>query len=521
MQYDILIKNATIIDGTNSKGYRSNIVIKSGKIIKIGEIIDENKCEQIINAEKKYVCPGFIDINNSSDHYLTLLSNPSCANFIRQGITTIIGGHCGTSLAPLIKNQLSSFDPWINTNNFNVNWKTLKDFFIYLENKKLGVNFGTLVGWNVIRTGLIGENFKNLTDFELKQLIILVKQSLKEGALGVSFGLGYPSGRAISKREVLAIAKELKKQNYLFSFHLRDEANSFLNAFNEVYDIIKDQKLNTLISHLKVQGKNNFDDFKVALKKINEINQDINSFLHFDIYPYNYICQSLYNLLPDWLTIGGISAIKNNLNDKLIIKKLIKDLKTNRDLYKNLLIVDIDPQLKIFKNKTFGQVAQNMNITIEEALIKVLNLTQKQIIVLNQSLSISNIDIGIKNQYSIIATNGISFDYLKTNIGFCHQRSVGSFPKYLSAYQKTIPFETLIYKITGLPKEKLNLQTKGLIKINYDADITIINPQSIADLSTIQNPLTEPKGIETVIINGKIAYNKGFIINKNAGQIIR
>ncbi len=111
MQYDILIKNATIFDGTNSKSFRSNILIKNGKIVKIGEAVNESTCEQIINAEKKYVCPGFIDINNSSDHYLTLLSLPACTNFIKQGITTIIGGHCGTSLAPLIKNQLSSFDP--------------------------------------------------------------------------------------------------------------------------------------------------------------------------------------------------------------------------------------------------------------------------------------------------------------------------------------------------------------------------------------------------------------------------
>jgi N-acyl-D-amino-acid deacylase len=110
MQYDILIKNATIFDGTNSRSYRSNIVIKDGKIVKIGELVDEQICSLVIDADKRYVCPGFIDIDNSSDHYLTLFSNPGCENLIKQGITTIITGQCGSSLAPLIKNQLSSFE---------------------------------------------------------------------------------------------------------------------------------------------------------------------------------------------------------------------------------------------------------------------------------------------------------------------------------------------------------------------------------------------------------------------------
>ncbi len=521
MQYDILIKNATIFDGTNSKSYRSNIVIKNGKIVKIGEAIDENKCSQVINAEKRYVCPGFIDINNSSDHYLTLLSNPTCGNFIRQGITTIIGGHCGTSLAPLVKNQLTSFDPWVNTDNFNINWKTLKDFLKYLGSKKLGVNFGTLVGWNIIRSGLIGENFKNLTDFELKQLIILAKQSIKEGALGISFGLGYPSGRAISKREILAVFKELKKMSLLYSFHLRDESSSFLPALKEVLDIVSEDKVNTLISHFKVQGKNNFDDFSTAINLINQANQEKNPFIHFDIYPYDYICQSLYNLLPDWLTIGGIKTIKHNIEDKLIVKKLVKDLKNNKDVYKNLKIIDIDKKLIGFKNKTIEQIAKNMDTTIEQALIKILSLTQKQIIVLNQNLSQQNIDLGIKNKHAIIATNGISFKQNNGSVGFSHQRSIGSFPKYISQYQKVMPFETLVYKITGLVKEKLNLKNKGLLNINYDADIVILNPQTIADNSTLQNPLIDPKGIETVIINGKIAFNKGFLIEKSAGKIIK
>ncbi len=117
--------------------------------------------------------------------------------------------------------------------------------------------------------------------------------------MGVSFGLGYPSGRAISKREITSVFKELKKYSAVYSFHLRDESISFLNSLKEVVEVAQEHQANTLISHLKTQGKNNFEDFETGIKLINQANQEKDPFIHFDIYPYDYICQSLYNLLPD------------------------------------------------------------------------------------------------------------------------------------------------------------------------------------------------------------------------------
>ncbi len=519
MQYDILIKNATIFDGTNSRSYRSNIVIKDGKILKIGELVDEQICSLVIDADKRYVCPGFIDIDNSSDHYLTLLSNPGCENLIRQGITSIVVGQCGSSLAPLIKNQLSSFETWTNIDEFNTSWRSFKMFLNFLNSKKFGVNVGSLIGWNTIRSGLIGESFKNLTDFELKQLLILVKQSIKDGALGISFGLGYPSGRAISQREIKAVANEIKKFKVLLSFHLRDESAGFVNAVREVLDNI-DSEMNVLISHFKVQNEENFSNFDLALKMIENANMKDKKNIHFDIHPYDFICQPLISLMPDWLAIGGKDVMKENLNDKDIVKKLVKELKQNKNFFKKLILVDIDKKYRIFKGKTIENIANNMGVTIEEAIVKILSLTQKKVIVLNQNLSIGNIDKGIKNKYAIIASNGMSADTNNFSEYFCDQRSIGAFPKYLSHYQKVMPFETLIYKITGMVKEKLNLESKGVIKIGMDADIVILNPLLVSDQSTIQNPILSPKGIDTVIINGKIAFNKGEVVNAQSGKVI-
>jgi len=146
MQYDILIKNAMIFDGTGARSFRANVIIKNGKIVKIGEAIDDQICEKVINADKKFLCPGFIDIQNISDHYLTLLSNPKCENLIKQGITTILVGHSGSSLSPLIKNNLNSFKPWADIENLNVDWRSFKTFLQFLNTKHLGVNVASLIG---------------------------------------------------------------------------------------------------------------------------------------------------------------------------------------------------------------------------------------------------------------------------------------------------------------------------------------------------------------------------------------
>ena len=517
MQYDILIKNATIFDGTNTRPYKSNVVVKDGKIVKIGENVDEQLCSTVFNADKRYLCPGFIDINNLSDHYLTLLSSSTCENLIKQGVTSIITGHCGSSLAPLIKNQMLSFKPWVDTQGFNTNWRSFKKFLNVLESKDLGVNVGSLVGWNVIRSGLVGESFKNLSDFELKQLLILVKQSMKEGALGVSFGFGYPTGRAISKREILAVYEEVKRFNPLFSFNLRNEDSSFLLSIQEVLSIVNATNINTLITEFKVQNKENFDLFNDALKLINNYNTRSENKIHFSIYPYNYTCQSLYNLMPDWLLIGGDKAVKKNLSDKLIIKKLLKELKQNRELYKKLILLDIDKKYMVLKGLEFEAIAKNMNLSVEEAVIKLLSMTQKKIIVLNKNLLASNVDKGIKNSYGIVASNGVCLN----NNAICDQRSTNSMIKFLSSYKDILPFENLVYKISGLVKEKVGLKNKGYIKIGMDADLVLINPNNLADLSSVNNPNVEPKGIETVIINGKISYDKGVISKDFNGKIIK
>ncbi|MFA5230580.1 MAG: amidohydrolase family protein [Candidatus Paceibacterota bacterium] len=318
----------------------------------------------------------------------------------------------------------------------------------------------------------------------------------------------------------MATFNEIKKFVPLFSFNLRDESHGFIMALKEILDITGESKIETLITGLKVQNTDNFVYFEEALKLIDNANLKRNNNIHFSLYPYEYTCRPLITFMPDWLTIGDEKNIKENLSDKDIVKKLIKELKQNKGFYKKLVLIDIDNQYKMLKGKSLEQIAKNMSLSIEEALIKVMLMTQKKIIVLNPNLSSINVDKGIKHNASIIASNGMSLDEQNLNNGFIDQRSVGSFVKYLSTYKNILSFETLIHKITGSVRNVMGLNNKGHIKIGMDADLVILNVNNLIDRSTIQNTAIDPKGIETVIINGQLALENGQIIDHQAGRVI-
>src|SRR4030066_818899 len=178
---DVLIKDTTIIDGTKNNKYEADILISEGKIKKIGKL-SALKANIVINDANLYTSPGFIDINNHSDTYLTIFTIPTSESLLKQGITTIIGGNCGSSLAPLVnKDIIQSIQKWADIKTINLNWLTMREFLNEVERKKLSVNFATLVGHSTLRRGLIGDEVRNLSTGELSAMKKMLRDAPNEG----------------------------------------------------------------------------------------------------------------------------------------------------------------------------------------------------------------------------------------------------------------------------------------------------------------------------------------------------
>lgn len=521
--YDLLIKNGTIIDGTGEALKQADLAIQNGKIMAIGDLKKERAKEEI-NAEAKYVVPGFLDIHNDADHDLSLILLPRADNLLRQGITTIIGGNCGASLAPLINPSLIALDKWLEKPiSFNISWRTLKEFLAFLEKKQLGINFGTLIGWGSLREEFTKSQFRPLNKEELEKLKLLVQISLKEGAFGVSFGLGYDLEQAVGLKEIEMVAELVQQKKGFLSFHLRNEADGFLASLGEVLEIVERKQVSIEISHLRVAGKDNFDSFTEALKMIHLANQE-KELVNFDIFPYDYNLEPISLLLPEWIFIGGRRVLLKNLNNEIIRKKIIEDLKRKKYLYQDLIIADSGERWW-FEGKTLKEISENFNLSLEESLLKIIELCEKRVLVLVRNLSADNVKQGILAPESLIASNGTIVDIESNKKGkWVHPRTFGTFPKFLNDYvkeQKLLSWQEAIRKITGKVADKIGLKDRGYLKENYWADIVIFNPEKIKDRASLDNPFQYADGIETVIVNGKIAYHKGIFSHKQYGQVLR
>lgn len=302
--YDILIKNGTIIDGSGEKSFKADVAVKKDKVRKIGRL-GRARARTVIDAKRLYITPGFVDIHNHSDGYWTLFTIPSLESMLRQGVTTIIGGNCGSSLAPLAReSMIVSIQKWADINEVSVNWLSMNEFLNVLEKRKIGVNFGTLVGHATLRRGLIGEEFRKLKPEEMKMMERMLEDALKQGAFGLSTGLAYSHAKIASIEEIIKLAKVVKKERGIYTSHIRGEAKELVPAIKETLSIAKKAKISTEISHLKAMGKKNWPSFPRVIEMIESASRRSKININFDVYPYTVTGSVLYILLPDWVAEG-------------------------------------------------------------------------------------------------------------------------------------------------------------------------------------------------------------------------
>ncbi len=232
----ILIKNGTIIDGTGRASYKADLSMDNGIITRIGQNLPERGVT-VIDATGHFVTPGFIDIQNHSDSYWTIFDQPEQLSMLSQGITSIVLGNCGASLAPLATPEaIKTIQKWHNLSGINVNWASFAEFTNMLSQTKVGVNVGSLVGHATLRRGLLGDQVRNVSPDELKIMNRLLNQALDEGALGMSLGLVYSNEVDSTKNELEVLAKNLARQNKYLSLHLRSEDEQILESVEEAID---------------------------------------------------------------------------------------------------------------------------------------------------------------------------------------------------------------------------------------------------------------------------------------------
>ena len=524
--YDIIIKNGTVIDGTNKKGFKADVALKKDKIKKIGSF-EKAKAKTVIDAKEQYIVPGFVDIHNHSDSYWTLFTVPNLESMLRQGATTIIGGNCGSSLAPLVEgNIIVSIQKWVDIKEVNVNWLSMAEFLNVLEKRKIGVNFGTLVGHATLRRGLLGEEFRTLKPKEMQMMERMLEDALKEGAFGLSTGLAYSHAKVAPTEEIIKLVKIIKKEGGIYASHIRGEAGELIPAIEETVSIAKKTGVSTEISHFKAMGKKNWPNFSKAIEMIESVSQRSKININFDAYPYNATGSVLYILLPDWVAKGGKRMLVKRLKNPTTKAKVIKEMQEAKSYEYDKVIVAISPVDKTFIGKKISEIAQGQGVSVEEAVINMLVASEGRVITFFETLNEDNVKLALKHPLGFIASDGSGYnmDYYERKKELVHPRCFGTFPRVLGKYvreEKIMSWEQAIYKMTGGPAEKIGLKKRGVLKKGNFADVVVFDPKIVTDKATFENPFQYPEGINYVIVNGKIAIDKGKYTGEMTGKVLR
>lgn len=537
-KYDFVLKNGEVFNSDKKEFQTADLGIHEDRIKKIGKI-DGTDAKNIIDASGKYVCPGFIDLTNHSDTFWTIFSNPYQESLISQGITTVLGGNCGSSLAPLANpKNIEVIQKWTDMSGLNINWQSMEEFLKDLENHSFGVNFATLTGHSNLRRIVVGDETRKASKTEIEEMKILFGKSLDSGSFGISFNLSSAHEIESDQKEIESLCSVAAGKNGLVKHHLKDEGKNILPSISHLMDITRTVNARTQISHFKAIGKSAWEKFGEAMSFIENSIAD-NVKITIDVFPYERTGSNLYLFLPEWVRKNGKRDILHLIKDINERKNIIDYLKSLTLHYEKITVASALND-KDSLGRTISEISNNTGISPEEVILNLIDINELNVSIFSEAINSGHILELIKKPYSMIATNGAGYDIselrgvnireifsLKSPIdteNYTHPRSFGSFPRFLKEYvreKKAVDLTEAVYKISTFPARTAGFKERGELKENFYADIAVLDINNIEDKSTYENPFQFSKGIEYVFVNGEPAFQNGMFTLKRNGRVLK
>jgi dihydroorotase/N-acyl-D-amino-acid deacylase len=530
-EYDVLIKNGKIYDGSGNPWVSGDIAIRGDRIAAIGHLGDA-KSKKIIDANGLAISPGFIDMLGQSEVAL-LIDNRSLSK-LAQGITTEITGE-GGSIAPQTDLTLRSLQPALEHYNLKIDWTTLDGYFKRLEKNGTPLNIGTYVGAGQIREAVLGDEDRAPTPQEMERMKELVAEAMRDGALGLSTALIYPPGHYAKTEELIELAKVASRYGGIYGSHMRSEGQTEPEAIAEALRIGKEANLPVEIFHLKVSGKTRWGNMPKIVGQIQaarDSGQDVSA----DMYPYIAGGTALASSLPPWVADGGMEKLLERLHDLANREKIKVEMGADHPTWENIffdsgggagvLVSGIEnPELKKFDGKTIAQIAEEQHKSQLDTLFDLVIGDKGQTGALYFMASEKDLTFGLKQPWTSLCLDAgeLSMDGPLFE-EHTHPRAFGAMPRFLGHYvrdEHLLPLEQAIRKMTSLPAQRERLRERGLLKEGYFADITVFDPANINDVGTYSKPSQVSQGVKYVFVNGKLEFENGKLTGLTAGRALR
>ena len=471
----IIFRGGQVIDGSGAAAISADVAVNGDRILAVGSIAGSSGAE-VVDISGHVIAPGFIDVHTHDDRLL--LSAPDMSPKASQGVTTVVTGNCGISLAPL---KLRGSPPPPLDLLGDQSWYRFESFASYmaaLDRQPPAINAACLVGHSTLRVGAMDRLDRPATAAEIRAMQALLQESLDAGVVGFSTGLGYEPAESAPTEEILELAKLLKPAGAIHTTHMRDESDHVLESLDETFDIGRRADVPVVISHHKTAGQANFGRSVESLAKIAKA--QIQQPVGLDAYPY---AASSTILKAEW--VGEAEKV------------MIAWSKSAPEQAGRLV----------------AEVARDWGVSQEEACRRLQPAGA-----IYFSMDEGDVRRILAFPHTMIGSDGLPHD------SHPHPRLWGSFARVLGHYSRDVgifPLEEAVRRMTGLPARQFGIRDRGLIRPGYFADLAIFDPDAIIDRATFEDPIQPAAGILGVFVNGAPVWANGRSTGRRPGRALR
>jgi N-acyl-D-amino-acid deacylase len=507
---DLLIRNARIVDGTGSPWFVGDVAVDEGRIVALAASLDVD-AEQVIDANRRVLAPGFIDVHThveSSDSRDGLESIPRADNFLLDGVTTIITGNCGGS-----EIDVGAYSARLDG---------------------LGINVATFIGHNSVRSAVIGLDDRAPTAAEMRAMQELVDQAMEDGAVGFSTGLLYVPGTYATTAEVIELARVAARHGGVYASHIREQGAKLHDSISEAVQVGREANMPVQISHFKVKGRTRWGTIGAAIELVESYRREGIDVV-IDAYPYERASTNLGVNLPRWAVSGGSAEIAARIEDPSTTARINREMKEmladgGYPDFSFATVAQYRPEPS-YNGRTISEINRlvERSATTDNEILTILDMmiaggAAGQIqgaSMIYHYMSMEDVDTIFRYPHAAVASDGSITAFGR---GQPHPRSYGTNAKVLADFvreRQVLTLEDAIRRMTSLPARTFSFHDRGIIRPGFVADLVLFDPDKVTDRATFADPHRYSEGFDYVLVNGIIAVGNGEFTDNRAGTFVK
>ncbi len=527
-----LLRNGTLYDGAGGPPVRGDLLIRGDRIAAVGDLSAETAA-RVIDLDGLAVAPGFINMLSWATE--SLIEDGRSMSDIKQGVTLEVMGE-GTSMGPLTDEMKQARDTILSTADitYDIEWTTLGEYLEYLERKGVATNVASFVGSSTLRIHAAGYDDRPVTEGEMAEMLRLLHQAMREGAMGLSAALIYPPATYQSTEELIALCRVVAEYDGMYITHLRSEGAAFLEALDELLTIMRATGVSGEIYHLKAAGKANWHKMDEVIAVVEAARAE-GLPLTADMYTYPYSGTGLASCIPAWAHDGGFDAMIARLKDPQTRERVKADMRDPSARWENLyheqgadgimLAGFAKPEMRRYQGLRLSEVVAERGASPEDTAMDLLIEDKSRIFSLYFGMSEDNLRKQVRlpwvsfcSDAGSIATEGAFLSYHP------HPRAYGSFARVLGKYVRDeglLSLEDALRRLSGFAADNLKLSDRGYLKPGYFADIAVFAPAEVQDFSVPGDPHHYSAGMVHVFVNGRQVLQDGEHTGDMPGRVVR